>query len=402
MQAFRCARVFDGERFTPGPATVLLDGGTVVGVTDGHPDVGPDWQIVDAADRTALPGLIDTHVHLVCDSRPGALDRAAAGHDLGGVISESLRHQLTAGVTTVRDLGDRDFAVVDRRSGGGRAPGTEPLVIASGPPLTVPGGHCHFLGGVVDGPEAITRSIREHADRGVDLIKVMASGGMSTPGTATVATQFTDAELTLIVREAHAAGLPVTAHAHWLAAIEQAVAAGVDGIEHCSCLTGTGADLPETLVAALADRRVAVGGIIPPTTNLGLAPPAVRQLLAASGQTPERVRAWRAQMIGRLVDAGVPVVTGLDAGLNPWLAHGNLAESIKLVAESGLSAEKVLAAATSAAAAACGVGNRKGRLRAGYDADLVLVGGDPVADVGAAARAVTAVYLAGEPVVGIG
>lgn len=107
-------------------------------------------------------------------------------------------------------------------------------------------------------------------------------------------------------------------------------------------------------------------------------------------------------MIGRLVDAGVPVVTGLDAGLNPWLAHGNLAESINLVAESGLPADKVLAAATSTAAAACGVGNRKGRLRAGYDADLVLVGGDPIMDVGGAIRAVTAVYLAGERVVGAG
>jgi imidazolonepropionase-like amidohydrolase len=136
--------------------------------------------------------------------------------------------------------------------------------------------------------------------------------------------------------------------------------------------------------------------VIPPTTNLDLAPPAVREHLAATGQTPELVRAWRAQMIRRLVDAGVPVATGLDAGLNQWLAHGHLGEAIDLFAEGGLSAEQVLAAATSTAATICGVGDRKGRLRAGYDADLVLVGGDPDDDVGAAVRAVVVVYLAGE------
>lgn len=400
MRALRCARVFDGEQFTAGLATVVLDADTIVGVEDGHPDLGTDCQVVDVTDLTALPGLIDTHVHLVCDSRPGALDRAAVDPDPRRVIAGSLQRQLAAGVTTVRDLGDRNFAVVDHRSRPGADRGPEPMVIASGPPLTVSAGHCHFLGGVVDGPAAITRAIREHADRGVDLIKVMASGGMSTPGTATVEIQFTDAELAQIVREAHAAGLPVTAHAHWLGAIEQAVAAGVDGIEHCSCLRRNGPDLPESLVAALAERRVAVSGIIPPTANLDLAPPAVRQMLTATGQTPERVRAFRAQQIRRLVDAGVPVATGLDAGLNPWLAHGNLPLSIDLFGEAGLSAEQVLAAATSVAAMVCGVGDRKGRLRPGYDADLVLVGGDPRADVGHAVRQVSSVYLAGQRVAG--
>lgn len=392
--------MFDGERFTSGLATVIVDGGLVAGVEDGHPDVGTDCQIVDVGDLTALPGLIDTHVHLVCDSRPGALDRAAVDPDPDLVIEESLRHQLSAGVTTVRDLGDRNYAVVNRRSRGGRAP--EPSVVASGPPLTVPAGHCHFLGGVVDGPAAITRTIREHADRGVDLIKVMASGGMSTPGTEAVETQFTDTDLAQIVREAHGAGLPVTAHAHWLTAIEQAAAAGVDGIEHCSCFRGTRAELPESLIATLADRRVAVSGVIPPTTNLDLAPPAVRRHLAASGMTPERARAWRAQMIRRLVDAGVPVTAGLDAGLNPWLAHGHLHKAIDMFAEGGLSAGQVLTAATSTAATVSGLGDRKGRLRAGYDADMVLVESDPRVDVGAAVRAVRAVYLAGEPVVGRG
>ncbi len=402
MLALRCARVFDGDRFSVGPATVMVDGGTIAGIQDGQPDVAVDCEVVDVGDRTVVPGLIDTHVHLVCDSRPGALERAVTEPDPDRVIGESLARQLAAGVTTVRDLGDRDYAVVDRsaESAAGSGPagsGPAPTVIAAGPPLTVPGGHCHFLGGVVDGPDAIVATVREHARRGVDVIKVMASGGMSTPGTAAVATQFTDDELRLIVHEAHEAGLAVTAHAHWLAAIEQAVRAGVDGIEHCSCLTPAGAELPDTLITALADRQVAVGGVIPPAPAefLQYAPPAVRQLLEASGQTPEAVREWRAGMIRRLVDAGVPVVTGLDAGLNPWLAHGGLPRSVDLFADAGLSAAQVLTAATSAAARVCGVGGRKGRLRAGYDADLLLIGADPLRDIGSAVRQVSAVYVGG-------
>ncbi len=399
MLALRCARVFDGEGFTDGPATVLLDDGVVVAVEDGHPDVAAGCRVIDHSTHTALPGLIDTHVHLVCDSGPGALDRAAAAGDLDEAIGRSLAAQLAAGVTAVRDLGDRDFAVVDRRrSSAGRA---EPGVVAAGPPLTVPGGHCHFLVGVVDGPDAIVAGVREHAERGADLIKVMASGGMSTPGTATVATQFGDDELRLIVDEAHARGLPVTAHAHWLAAIDQAVRAGVDGIEHCSGLTPTGVDLPDALVGALADRQMAVSGVIPPAPAefLQYAPPAVREMLASSGRSPEQVRGWRAGMVRRLWDAGVPVVTGLDAGLNPWLAHGALARSIDLFADAGLAPAQVLAAATSVAARVCGLG-RKGRLAAGYDADVLLVDADPLRDIGSAVRRVGQVYLGGISVSG--
>jgi len=222
---------------------------------------------------------------------------------------------------------------------------------------------------------------------------VMASGGMSTPGTATVATQFPDEQLRLIVQEAHDAGLPVTAHAHWLAAIQQAVEAGVDGVEHCSCLTASGVDLPELLVDALAERQVAVGGVIPPPPAefLRYAPPAVRQMMESSGMSAERVREVRAGMIRRLSDAGVPLVTGLDAGLNPWLAHGRLTRAIGLFADAGLSAAQALAAATSTAARVFGLGDRKGWLRPGFDADVVLVDADPTADVAAAVQRVDAV-----------
>src|SRR5690242_3927323 len=238
MLMIRAARLFDGERFLPSPATVVVDHGTVAGVEQRWPEPPEDAEVLDLGDVTVLPGLVDTHVHLVGDSGWGALDRVAgySPDELSRVVEESLRRQLAAGVTTVRDLGDRDWVAVEhrdrqRRDGMGR----EPTVLASGPPLTSRRGHCHYMGGEVEGRDAIAAAVRERADRGVDVVKVMASGGMTTPGTDVLRTQFTSEELAFIVEEAHRRGLPVTAHAHGLPAVQQALAAQVDGLEHCSC-----------------------------------------------------------------------------------------------------------------------------------------------------------------------
>ena len=188
----------------------------------------------------------------------GALDRVPGlGDDeLDAVITEGLRRQLAAGVTTVRDLGDLRYVVVNRRDvqRAGRMRKPEPTVVASGPPLTSVGGHCHFLGGEVANRDQISAAMRERVQRGVDVVKVMASGGMTTSGTDVMGTQFSAEEMRLLVELAHEAGLPITAHAHSLAAVEQSVDAGADSIEYCSCLTEKGSVPSEELVASIADR----------------------------------------------------------------------------------------------------------------------------------------------------
>jgi len=372
-------------------------------VAPGYPEVAEQWQVIDCRTAVAVPGLIDTHVHLTCDSRPGALDRVpqTSVDELNVIIAESLRRHLVAGVTTVRDLGDIDFSVLAYRDMQA-APGVsriEPTIVASGPPLTVPGGHCHFLGGVVGNSDGdIALAIRERVERGTDVVKVMSSGGVSTPGTDVMRTQFSGGQMHQIVESAHAAGLPVTAHAHGLPAVEQAVDAGVDGVEHCSCLIDKGMLVPDRLIASMADHGVAVSGIIPPMPGMDLseAPPAVRDFIALTGMTPDRIRELRAQMIARLNEAGVTVVTGLDAGLNPWLAHGNLPAAIDLLSEAGLTGGQGLAAATARAAEVCGLGDRKGRLQVGYDADVVLLDGDAASDITTACRRALGVYVGGQ------
>ncbi len=403
MLFIRSAGLFDGERFLHGPATVVVDDRTIAGVEEGWPDPPQEAELLDLGDVTVLPGLVDTHVHLVGDSEWGALDRVAGSSpaELSRVVGESLRRQLAAGVTTVRDLGDRDWVALDRRDRQRRDGSVvEPTVLASGPPVTSVRGHCHFMGGEVQGRDEIGRAVQERADRGVDVVKVMASGGLSTPGTDVLRTQFTTQELAFLVDEAHRRGLPVTAHAHGLPAVEQALAVGVDGLEHCSCMTETGVRIPDEVLDTLATRGTPIGAALgsPPTEAFARAPATMRARMERAGITAETFRQMRLDAVRRMHEAGARFVAGRDAGIAPSLAHGSMHESVSFLVEAGATPAAALAAATSHAADACGVGDRKGRLRPGYDADLLAVRGDLAGDVGRLGD-VGAVVLAGARVV---
>jgi imidazolonepropionase-like amidohydrolase len=376
----RVARIFDGERLHREGGVVVTAGGRITGVRLGdHPD---GEELIDG---TLLPGLIDCHVHLCADAGPAALDRlpTATAEQLSATIEASLRTHLRAGVTTVRDLGDIRGAVLSRRA-------RLPNVIASGAPLTTPDGHCWFLGGEVRGTAAVRDAVRRRAAEGAGVLKVMASGGVLTPGTDTAGVQFTDEELAAAVDEAHALGLPVTAHAHAHAAVWQALRAGVDGIEHCTCVTSSGARVDDELAAALAASRVAVCptlGSDPAVT----VPPEVLALAERAGLT----QAILQDGVARLSRAGVRIVAGSDAGIGPAKPHGILPRTLAEYVDSGLEPAAALATATVRAAEVCGVAERKGRIRPGLDADLLIVDGDPLADITALGRP-TAVYLAGK------
>jgi imidazolonepropionase-like amidohydrolase len=151
--ALRANHAFDGEDFRPGGATVLPEEGRILGVEPAAYQPPSDCELVDYGDATMLPGLIDTHVHLVGDSEVMALERVAgfSSAEIDAVVVEGLRRQLAAGVTTVRDLCDRQFNVVERRNAQRQVDDRLPWILASGPPITIPGGHGGFLGGEVSG-----------------------------------------------------------------------------------------------------------------------------------------------------------------------------------------------------------------------------------------------------------
>jgi imidazolonepropionase-like amidohydrolase len=394
--AIRANHAFDREDFGSGGAMVLVDGG-IVGVERVVYELPSDCDLVDYGDATVLPGLIDTHVHLVGDSGVMALERVAeySPEEIDAVVSESLRRQLAAGVTTVRDLGDWHLNVVERRDAQRQIDDGLPWIVASGPLITTPGGHCGDLGGEVGGADEILAAVRERVERQVDVVKVMASGGLVTTGSDVLTPQFSIEALRLLVEQAHAANLPVTAHAHAAAAVDQAVAVGVEGIEHASSRA------TEQQLAALAASGIAVCPTLGGFTTESLASSAVvaprfQQILADAGLTPESYLENRMSILRRMIALGVRLISGDDAGIGPDKAHGRYAEAV-IELEHVAGTVPALVAASSDAAAAIGLGRSKGRLRRGYDADVIVVDGDLAADI-TALRQVRQVVLRGVPV----
>ena len=393
MWAIRAERVFDGRSVRTAGALVVIDGETIVGIEPRDADLS-DGRIVEAP-GTVLPGMVDTHVHLCGDGRRGALDRLEFYDDaeLPPIIEDALRRSLAAGVTTVRDLGDRRFAILDWLAS--RPAGCWPTVLTAGPPITSVRGHCWNMGGEVAGESQLRRAVALSAERGVDVVKVMASGGFMTAGSTATACQFTDDELRVVVSEAHRLGLPVTAHAHPLVAVDQAVHAGVDGIEHCTGLTDKGLGVPKVTITAVRDASVTVCPTLGQTAVFA-PPPAVLAMLADRGLTPELLMQQTKVQAARLLAAGVRVVSGTDAGVGEVKPHGLVAYALEALVAGGADPAPALASATSVAAEAIGMGRRKGRIAIGYDADLVVVDGDPSVDIVDLQR-IRQVYVGGEP-----
>jgi imidazolonepropionase-like amidohydrolase len=206
--------MFDGLRLHDRPQ-VLVAGDRIADVDLTGAQPPPGYQLVDLGDATLLPGLIDTHMHLVFDAStdPAGHLQAVSDETLLEEARAAARRALDAGVTCVRDLGDRSFLGVRLREETAANPGAGPDVVPAGSPITVPAGHCWFLGGATRGAGAVRNAVRDHADRGAAVIKVMVTGGHMTSGPdpgALAACQFSADELRAAADEAHQQGSPRT------------------------------------------------------------------------------------------------------------------------------------------------------------------------------------------------
>lgn len=386
MLALRAARLFDGENAAlVEQPLVLVDGGRIAAVETGRVEPPAGAEAVDLGDVTLMPGLVDTHVHLGFDASLDPVGRMMADDDHALLLRMRLaaRQHLAAGVTTVRDLGDRSHLGVTLRDWFAQNQEVGPEILASGPPLTVTGGHCHFMGGQADDVAELRRGVRSRCTRGVDVIKVMVTGGNLTPGIDPLTPQYSATEIAAVVEEAHRFGRSVLAHVHGVRGIEAAVEAGVDGLEHCGFWVAEGVRAE----SALIDRIAGAGITVCPT--MGLVP--------GSPPPPPMVASRLAGMVaavGRLRQAGVRIVGGTDAGISPAKAHGVARFAPDGLLKAGFTNLEALRAVTSAAAAACGLGGRKGTLVAGADADIIAVPGNPLVDA-KPLHQVTAVFRAG-------
>lgn len=367
LVAVTAERAIVDRDLVPRPVLVVA-GSQITDVRRRSDPLPPGAVLLDLGDATLMPGFVDVHAHLSLDGRPDAEARLTSTPDaeLVDTMCAAARSALWGGVTTLRDLGAPRLLGVDarRRLAAGAEPA--PHVLVAGAPITVPGGHAHFLGGVVDDTRGVRTLVRELNATGVDVVKVMASGGRLTPGSDTSKPQFTDEDMRALVDEAHELGLPVTAHAYPSTAIVQVVACGVDGIEHCFFSVNGGLAPDPALIDEIARRDIAV------CPTLGLSP---------SWEVPPGFQAFLdvfAEVVTLMHDRGVRLVAGVDSGALPGKQHGALPYAIAEFARLGMTNMEAIAAGTEVGARVCGLSNRKGVLRPGFDADVVAVRGNPL------------------------
>jgi imidazolonepropionase-like amidohydrolase len=376
--------IADPSRPAQGPSTITIVDGRIRSVTPGLTPPPDGARLIDLSGRTVLPGLIDAHVHLSGDPGGDFRDEAVDTDEYAVARgTRNARTTLRAGFTTVRDVGSGPqvgFALA-RATAEGVIAG--PRILASGPALSIIGGHGDVTGFRPDvtralsggntctGPAQCAERVREAARAGAQVIKFTATGGVLSQQARGLEAHFTDEEMRAIVVTAHSLGLKVAAHAHGARGIEAAARAGVDSIEH-----GTFAD-----AAAIQAMRRSNTALVPTL----MAFTGIREGLAQNRYTPAvaaKVRETLA-LVGRAARdaraAGVPVIFGTDAAV---FEHGRNAQEFALLVELvGMSPAEALASATTGAARLLGLENEIGRIAPGYSADLIAVSGDPLTDI---------------------
>jgi len=386
----RNARLFDGTGAPARPGADLLVEGGRIAALDGEAKPRAGAESIDLGGRTLLPGLIDCHVHIAFNGDPDEIPRLGTMPTplLAWQASENARRTVEAGVTAVRDLGTRDNIAILLRDAilAGTLPG--PRMRAVGSIVCMTGGHGWFIGREADGPDDVRKAVREQLRAGADCIKFTATGGVMTPGVDPRSASLTEEELRAGVEEAHKAFRRAAAHAQGTSGIKNAVRAGIDSIEH-------GIFMDDEVLEEMRLR----GTFFVPTL---VAPENIAKFGLAVGipayavEKSNQVKEVHNESFKRALKAGVRIAMGTDAG-TPFNRHGENAQEIALMVRAGMPPADALVASTRNAAELLDLLAETGTVEPGKSADLLVVDGDPLDDVGLLTRpeAIVGVLRAG-------
>ncbi len=391
--ALKAARLFDGKGKALLPNGVVLVQGTKILDAGSNLSIPEGARVIDLGDATLSPGFMDAHTHLTLDyARPydevmlhGFKSNAAR------IALESIpraRATLEAGFTTVRDVGAPDFVDVALRDAiaAGTVIGPRMLVATAG--IGTTGGHFDnsnglrdglfgkqpdYTDGITDGPEGMRKAVRYQVKNGADVIKAAVSGGVLSLANEVDVRQMTPEETAALVDETHRLRKTIAVHSHGDEAAREAIAAGVDSIEHASFLK------PETLAMMkskgtyLVPTLMATEWIVAKIENY---PPALQEKARSADEA-------RSQMFRDAVKAGVRIAFGTDAAVFP---HGQNAKEFKLMVDLGMAPIDALRSATSVTADLFKIADKTGTLEKGKLADVVAMPGDPTQDITATER----------------
>jgi imidazolonepropionase-like amidohydrolase len=372
------------------PGFVEIENGKIKAV-GAMSDLGStDAEQIDCTGMTIMPGMINSHAHLAWD---GVHDLARQSMDDAVEISayksaSNMLKNLRAGVTLVRDLGMNKANFFAKQAiEQGIFPG--PRLLICGEAIIQTGGHTYWCCREASGADEMRRAVREQVRGGADLIKIMACHDTL---------EFTDAELEAVIDEAHRNGLPITAHATYNDCINRVAQFGVDCVEH-------GGSMTDDTIQILVDKKIPIVTTFAPLV-MQANEEVARKFNIPEWKIEERKKAVanpsRYTGLVNAAKAGVPIAFGTDAG-SPAVGHEIVAPELKFMVKIGVVTDNyaALRSATIVAARISQLDSKIGTLEAGKDADLIVIDGNPLADLDALER-VQATYIAGKQMIGVG
>ena len=380
------ATLIDGTGADPVPnAGVLVNDDGRIERSGAAIEPPRDADVIDAGGRTLMPGMIDCHVHLYGRVAP-LQERLLTPPTLQLFYgARNALRTLDAGITTVRDAAGSPagfkmaierglipgprmrIAIAMLSQTGGHGDSTMPAGVATG----VRSGP-EWPEHVVDGPDEVRRAVRELLRAGADFIKLASTGGVLSPSDEPGHTAFTPEEIGVMVYEARAAGKTCMAHAQGTQGIRNAVEAGVESIEH-------GIYLDDALIEDMKRRGTfLVPTLVAPVWVLRHAERAPGTVLPQSVRKTKEVMESHKESFRRAVAAGVRIAMGTDSGVGH---HGSNAEELERMVEGGLTPMQAIVATTKTASECVHMQADIGTLEQGKLADLLIVDGDPLADI---------------------
>ncbi|WP_229262864.1 Xaa-Pro dipeptidase [Duganella radicis] len=379
--AVKAAHMVDVRNGTLVDHAVVLISGDRITAAGSELAIPAGAQVIDLGNKTLLPGLIDAHTHIT--GNPEDAGYSLIAKSVPRITLSGARNALVtlrAGFTTIRDVGADAYTDIGLRDAinDGDVPG--PRILASGPPLSITGGHCDETMhapeykltalGVADGHDEALKVTRRNIKYGADVIKICATGGVLSFGDDPRTSQYTLEELKAIISEAHRLGRKTAAHAHGGDGIKLSVLAGIDSVEHGSYIDDEGIKLMKEHKTYLVPTLYLGDWLIENAEAIKLPKPLLEKarvvLPAARGN------------IARAIKAGVPIAFGTDAAVYP---HGLNAREFGVLVKLGMTPAQAIRTATVNAADLLGWSDKVGSIEAGKYADLIAVDGEPLKDV---------------------
>ena len=366
------ARLIDGTGAVHERATLVVRGSKISAVGPSRTLTIPKGaRRINGRGLTILPGLIDCHVHLCLGGEADVVGALESEHPSLTLLKSAsyAKATLNAGFTTVRDVGARDHSIFALKQAvdSGLLPG--PRIIGAGLAICMIGGHARFIGQEVEGTEQVRQAVLEQIAAGAGVIKVIASGGVLTPGTSPDEAQMTMEELSAAVDAARQAEKKVAAHAHGACGMRNAILAGVRSIEHATLLDEEAGTLMKRYGVYMVPTLSALATTAACRPSCGIPESALDK---AKAMTKRHKVSFKSAHQG-----GISIAMGTDAG-TPFNYHGENAQELERMVALGMTTMEAIVASTATAARLIGIQDSVGRLTRGMEADLVILKGNPL------------------------